>query len=53
MEKYENSYKNNDFKISAPARNKEFELPDRSYSILHIHSYFEYKFKNMEKLILQ
>ena len=26
------SYKNNKFKISAPTWNKEFELPDRSYS---------------------
>ena len=27
------SYKNNKFKISAPTRNEEFELPDRSYSV--------------------
>ena len=26
------SYKNNKFKISAPTWNKEFELPDGSYS---------------------
>ena len=28
------SYNNNKFKISAPTWNDEFELPDRSYSIL-------------------
>ena len=28
-----NSYKNNTFKISAPIRNEEFELPDGSYSV--------------------
>ena len=27
------SYKNNKFKISAPTWNKEFELPDGSYSV--------------------
>ena len=27
------SYKNNKFKISAPTWNREFELPDRAYSI--------------------
>ena len=31
-----NSYKNNKFKISAPARRDEFELPDGSYSISDI-----------------
>ena len=28
MEKYEKTYKNNRFKISAPTWNEEFELPD-------------------------
>ena len=27
------SYKNNKFKISAPTWNREFQLPDRAYSI--------------------
>ena len=27
------SYKNNQFKISAPSQNEEFELPDGSYSV--------------------
>ena len=36
------SYKNNKFKISAPTRNEEFELPDGSYSISDIQDYFEY-----------
>ena len=29
--KIKNSYKNNEFKISAPTWNEEFELPYRSY----------------------
>ena len=45
MEKYKRSYKNNKFKISAPAWNEEFELPDGSYSISHIEDYFEYILK--------
>ena len=32
-EKIKKSYKNNKFKLSAPTWNKEFELPDESYSI--------------------
>ena len=39
------SYKNNKFKISAPAWNEEFELLDGSYSISDIEDYFEYIFK--------
>ena len=39
------SYNNNKFKISAPAWNEEFELPDGSYSISDIQDYFEYIFK--------
>ena len=39
------SYNNNKFKISAPTRNEEFELPDRSYSISDIQDYFEYILK--------
>ena len=40
-----NSYKNKKFKISAPTWSDEFELPDGSYSILHIQDYFEYILK--------
>ena len=49
------SYRNNIFKISAPIWNKEFELPDGSYSISDIENYFQYTLKkNGEKqLILQ
>ena len=34
------SYKNNEFKISAPTWNDEFELQDGSYSISDIQEYF-------------
>ena len=49
------SYKNNKFKISAPKWNKEFELPDGSYSISDIQDYFEYILKRHgeNELILQ
>ena len=33
--------KNNEFKISAPTWNEEFELPDRSYSVADVQDYFE------------
>ena len=36
------SCNNNEFKISAPTCNEEFELPDGSYSISDIQDYFEY-----------
>ena len=39
------SYNNNKFKISAPAWNEEFKLPDGSYSISDIQDYFEYILK--------
>ena len=39
------SYKNNKFKISAPAWSDEFQLPDGSYSISDIQDYFEYILK--------
>ena len=42
------SQKNNKFKISAPAWNEEFELPDGSYSVSNIQSYFEYIIKKHE-----
>ena len=36
------SYNSNKFKISAPTRNDEFELPDGSYLVSDIQGYFEY-----------
>ena len=39
------SYNNNKFKISALTWNKEFELPDGSYSISYIQDYLEYILK--------
>ena len=50
--KYKNSYKNNKFKISAPAWNEEFELPDSSYSGSDIQEYFEYTLKNMDRRLI-
>ena len=39
---------NNEFKMSPPAWNEEFELPDGSYSVSHIQDYFEYIIKKYE-----
>ena len=39
------SYNNNKFKISAPAWNDKFELPNGSYSVSDIQDYFEYILK--------
>ena len=44
-----NSYNNNKFKISAPTWNKEFTLPDGSYSVSDIQDYFEYILKKHEE----
>ena len=41
---------NNKFKISAPAWNDEFDLPDGSYSISDKQDYFEYIIKKHEAL---
>ena len=41
----ENSYKSNNFKISAPMWNDKFGLPDGLYSVSDIQDYFEYIFK--------
>ena len=46
------SYKGNKFEISAPTWNEEFELPGGSYSVTNIQDYFEYIFKNMEKILI-
>ena len=52
MEKhFKKSYNTNKFKISAPAWNDEFELPDGSCSISDIQDYFEYILqKHWEKI---
>ena len=38
-------YNNNKYKISAPAQNDTFDLPDGSYSIADIQDYFEFIIK--------
>ena len=43
-------YSNNKFKISAPAWNETFHLPDGSYSIADIEDYFEFIIKKHETL---
>ena len=40
-----NSYNNNNFKISIPTWNDEFELPNGLYSVSNIQDYFEYILK--------
>ena len=39
------SHNTNKFKISAPTRSEEFELPDGSYSVSDTQDYFEYILK--------
>ena len=39
------SYKNNNFKTSAPTWNEEFESPDGPYSVSDIQDCFEYSLK--------
>ena len=41
------SYKNNEFKVSAPNWNNRFELPDESYSVSVIQNYLEQFIKNI------
>ena len=45
------SNNNNEFKISAPTWNEEFELPDGSYLISDIQDYFEYILKKYNENI--
>ena len=45
LENIKKSYKNKKCKISARTWNKEFELPDRSYSVSDIQDYFEFILK--------
>ena len=49
QKKTKKSYKNNEFKKSAPTCNEEFELPDRSNSVSDIKDYFEYILKKHEE----
>ena len=44
------SHNNNKFKISAPTRNDDFELPDGSCSISDIQDFFEYIKKHREDI---
>ena len=44
------TYNNNKFKISAPAWNDTFDLPDASYSIADIQGYFKFIIKKHETL---
>ena len=44
------SYSNSKLKISAPAWNDEFDLPNGSYSISDIQNYFEFITKNHKTL---
>ena len=43
------SYNNNKFKISAPTRSDEFELPNGSYLISDIQDYFKYILKKYDE----
>ena len=45
--------KNDEFKISAPTWNEEFELPDGSYSVSDIWRLFWIYFKNHWLITLQ
>ena len=44
------AYNNNNFKISVPTWNDEFDLPDGSYSNSEIQDYFEYIIKKHENI---
>ena len=44
------SYKNSIYRISAPTWNKEFQLPDGSYSASDIQDYFRYILKRHETI---
>ena len=43
-------YNNNKFKISAPAWNNSFDLPDGPFSVADIQGYFEFILKKHETL---
>ena len=48
MDNIRNFYKKNEFKISVPKQNEEFELPNGSYSISDIQDYFKHILKKHE-----
>ena len=50
MKNIEFEYNSNKFKISAPASNDEFDLPDGSYSVSDIQDCFEYIIKKHETI---
>ena len=43
-------YNNNNFKITAPAWNDKFDLPDESYSISDFQDYLKYIIKKHETI---
>ena len=47
-----NYYNNNEFKISAPAWNGKFELPDESYSVSNIPDHFDYILKMHGEILI-
>ena len=47
---FKSEYNNNKFKISAPAWNDTFDLPDGSYSVSDIQDCFEYIIKKYETI---
>ena len=46
------SYNNNNFKISSPTWNDEFEFPDGSYLVSDIQDYFEHILKKIMKILI-
>ena len=46
----QSEYKNNKFKITAPAWDETFDLPDESYNIQQIQDYFESIMKKYETI---
>ena len=45
------SYKNNEFKTSAPTWNEEFELPDGSYFVSNIQDCFKFVLRKHETVV--
>ena len=50
MEKYKTVIQKNKFKISVPIWNKEFNLPDGTYSLSDIKDYFDHIIKKHETI---
>ena len=51
MEEYKTLYQRNKFKMLGATWDKQFELPDESYSVSDIQDYFEYIIKKHETLV--